>query len=41
MAWLQNILKTGGATEATPGATRSIGREAPKPRAASPGPPCR
>lgn len=32
MAWLREILKTGGATEATPGATRGIGREAPKPR---------
>lgn len=32
LAWLKDFLKTGGATEATPGATRSIGREAPKPR---------
>lgn len=32
MAWLREFLKTGGATEATPGATRGIGREAPKPR---------
>jgi hypothetical protein len=32
LAWLRDFLKTGGATEATPGATRSIGREAPKPR---------
>jgi hypothetical protein len=32
LAWLREFLKTGGATEATPGATRSIGREAPKPR---------
>jgi hypothetical protein len=30
MAWVRNILQTGGATEATAGATRSIGREAPK-----------
>ena len=33
-AWIKNILKTGGATEATPGATRSIARPAEKPRAA-------
>ncbi|KAB2920830.1 MAG: hypothetical protein F9K29_00745 [Hyphomicrobiaceae bacterium] len=33
IAWLRNILQTGGATEATPGATRSIGREMPKLRA--------
>jgi hypothetical protein len=33
MGWLRNILQTGGSSEATPGATRSIGREAPKPRA--------
>jgi hypothetical protein len=26
MKWLRNILQTGGATEATPGATRSLGR---------------
>lgn len=32
MAWLRDFLRTGGSTEATPGATRSIGREAPKPR---------
>jgi hypothetical protein len=32
LTWLKDFLKTGGATEATPGATRSIGREAPKPR---------
>jgi hypothetical protein len=32
LVWLKDFLKTGGATEATPGATRSIGREAPKPR---------
>ena len=32
LAWLRDFLKTGGATEATPGATRSIGREALKPR---------
>jgi hypothetical protein len=32
LTWLRNILQTGGATEATPGATRSIGREAAKPR---------
>lgn len=31
MAWLRDFLRTGGATEATPGATRSIGREAPRP----------
>jgi hypothetical protein len=28
LGWLRNILQTGGATEATPGATRSIGRPA-------------
>jgi hypothetical protein len=28
LGWLRNILQTGGATEATPGATRSIGRAA-------------
>jgi hypothetical protein len=33
-AWLKNILKTGGATESTTGATRSIARPAEKPRAA-------
>ncbi len=33
LGWLRNILQTGGSSEATPGATRSIGREAPKPRA--------
>jgi hypothetical protein len=32
LGWLRNILQTGGSTEATPGATRSIGREAPKAR---------
>jgi hypothetical protein len=32
LTWLKDFLKTGGATEVTPGATRSIGREAPKPR---------
>ena len=32
LTWLEDFLKTGGATEATPGATRSIGREAPKSR---------
>jgi hypothetical protein len=32
LGWLRNILLTGGASEATPGATRSIGREAAKPR---------
>jgi hypothetical protein len=32
LTWLKDFLKTGGATEATPGATRSIGREVPKPR---------
>ena len=31
LAWLSDILKTGGATEITPGATRSIGRVAPRP----------
>ena len=31
MAWIKNILQTGGASESTPGATRSIAREAPKP----------
>ena len=33
MAWLKEFLKTGGATEATPGATRGIGPERPKARA--------
>jgi hypothetical protein len=33
-AWIKNVLKTGGATETTPGATRSIARPAEKPRAA-------
>ena len=32
LAWLKEFLKTGGASEATPGATRSIGRETPRPR---------
>jgi hypothetical protein len=32
LAWVRNLLQTGGATETTPGATRSIGRIAPKPR---------
>jgi hypothetical protein len=32
LGWLRNILLTGGSTEATPGATRSIGRQATKPR---------
>ena len=32
LAWLREFLNTGGATEATPGATRSIGRESAKPR---------
>ena len=32
LTWLKDFLKTGGATEATPGATRGIGREVPKPR---------
>jgi len=32
LGWLRNILATGGSTEATPGATRSIGRDAAKPR---------
>jgi len=34
MAWLKNALKTGGAVESTPGATRGIARPADKPRAA-------
>lgn len=35
MAWIQSVLRTGGATEATTGATRSIGRPPPeRPRAA-------
>ena len=33
-AWIKNILKTGGATESTPGATRSIARPPETPRAA-------
>jgi hypothetical protein len=33
LGWLRNILQTGGASEATPGATRSIGRAPPKPSA--------
>jgi len=36
-AWIKNVLRTGGATEATPGATRGIARpaeKAEKPRAA-------
>jgi len=33
-AWIKNILATGGATQATPGATRGIARPADKPRAA-------
>jgi len=33
-AWIKNVLRTGGASEATPGATRSIARPAEKPRAA-------
>jgi hypothetical protein len=32
-AWIKNILATGGATQATPGATRGIARPADKPRA--------
>jgi hypothetical protein len=32
VSWLKNILLTGGATEATPGAVRSIGRAQAKPR---------
>jgi hypothetical protein len=32
LGWVRNILQTGGATEATPGAVRSIGRAPPKPR---------
>ena len=32
-AWIKNILRTGGATEATPGATRSIARPIDRPRA--------
>jgi hypothetical protein len=34
MSWIANVLRTGGATESTPGATRSITRPAEKPRAA-------
>jgi len=30
LGWLRNILQTGGSSEATPGATRSIGRAPPK-----------
>ena len=33
-AWIKNVLRTGGASEATPGATRGIARPAEKPRAA-------
>ena len=33
LAWIKSILQTGGATEATPGATRSIGKESARPRA--------
>ena len=33
-AWLKNILKTGGSTETTTGATRGVTRPAEKPRAA-------
>jgi hypothetical protein len=33
-AWIKNILATGGATQATPGATRGIARPADKPRPA-------
>lgn len=33
-AWLRNILRTGGATESTTGATRSIARAPEKPRTA-------
>jgi hypothetical protein len=33
LSWLRNILQTGGASEATPGATRSIGREMPRAKA--------
>ncbi len=32
LSWIKNILLTGGATEATPGAVRSISRAQPKPR---------
>jgi hypothetical protein len=32
LAWLKGLLDTGGATETTAGATRSIGREMPRPR---------
>jgi hypothetical protein len=32
LGWLRNILQTGGATETTPGATRSIARKAATPR---------
>lgn len=33
LAWIRTMLETGGSTEVTPGATRSIGREAAKVRA--------
>jgi hypothetical protein len=32
LGWLRNILQTGGATETTPGATRSIGQKGAAPR---------
>lgn len=32
MAWIRGMLEKGGSNEATPGATRSIGRESAKPR---------
>jgi hypothetical protein len=34
LAWIKDVLRTGGATQSTPGATRSIARPAEKPRAA-------
>jgi hypothetical protein len=34
LAWIKDLVRTGGATQTTPGATRSIGRPADKPRAA-------
>jgi hypothetical protein len=33
-AWIKNVLRTGGATESTPGATRSIARPPERPAAA-------
>ena len=34
LGWIKDLLRTGGATQTTAGATRSIGRPAAKPRAA-------